>query len=111
MFLSSRKSRGQGIHFSFIGISQSIMATSYVKMIDIWMIFTMVRKTRHSKKCKYLYWNLERRKMLKVRKDKRTGTTLEGDSFSPSRPSRARSNQPKPPKQQKRTTMERLKFS
>ena len=30
------------LYFSFIGISQSIMATSYVKMIDIWMIFTMV---------------------------------------------------------------------
>ena len=29
-------------HFSFIGISQSILATSYVKWIDVWMIFTMV---------------------------------------------------------------------
>ena len=29
-------------NFSFIGISQSILATSYVKWIDVWMIFTMV---------------------------------------------------------------------
>ena len=28
--------------FSFIGISNSILATSYVKWIDVWMIFTMV---------------------------------------------------------------------
>ena len=28
--------------FSFIGISQSILATSYVKWIDVWMIFTMI---------------------------------------------------------------------
>ena len=27
---------------SFIGISQSILATSYVKWIDVWMIFTMI---------------------------------------------------------------------
>ena len=30
------------INFSFIGISQSILATSYVKWIDVWMIFMMV---------------------------------------------------------------------
>ena len=30
------------LYFSFIGISQSILATSYVKWIDIWMIFTMI---------------------------------------------------------------------
>ena len=30
------------LNFSFIGISQSILATSYVKWIDIWMIFTMI---------------------------------------------------------------------
>ena len=28
--------------FSFIGISQSILATSYVKWVDVWMIFTMI---------------------------------------------------------------------
>ena len=28
--------------FSFIGISQSVLATSYVKWIDVWMIFTMI---------------------------------------------------------------------
>ena len=27
---------------SFIGISQSVLATSYVKWIDVWMIFTMI---------------------------------------------------------------------
>ena len=30
------------INFSFIGISQSILATSYVKWIDVWMTFIMV---------------------------------------------------------------------
>ena len=30
------------IIFSFIGISSGLPTTSYVKMIDIWMIFTMV---------------------------------------------------------------------
>ena len=30
------------INFSFIGISQSILATSYVKWIDVWMIFMMI---------------------------------------------------------------------
>ena len=30
------------MHHSFIGISQLILATSYVKWIDVWMIFTMV---------------------------------------------------------------------
>ena len=29
------------IFFRFLGISQSLPVTSYVKMIDIWMIFTM----------------------------------------------------------------------
>ena len=28
--------------FSFIGISQTLPSTSYIKMIDIWMIFTMI---------------------------------------------------------------------
>ena len=27
--------------FSFMGISQSLPMTGYIKMIDIWMIFTM----------------------------------------------------------------------
>ena len=27
--------------FSFLGLSQSLPVTSYVKMIDIWMLFTM----------------------------------------------------------------------
>ena len=27
---------------SFIGFSQSILETSYVKWIDVWMIFTMI---------------------------------------------------------------------
>ena len=30
------------MNFSFIGISQSILATSYVKWIDVWMIFMMI---------------------------------------------------------------------
>ena len=29
------------ISFSFMGISQSLPMTGYIKMIDIWMIFTM----------------------------------------------------------------------
>ena len=29
------------IFFSFLGLSQSLPVTSYVKMIDIWMLFTM----------------------------------------------------------------------
>ena len=28
--------------FSFMGISQSLPSTAYIKMIDIWMIFTMM---------------------------------------------------------------------
>ena len=28
--------------FSFLGISQSLPSTSYIKLIDIWMIFTMI---------------------------------------------------------------------
>ena len=28
--------------FSFLGISQSLPATSYIKLIEIWMIFTMI---------------------------------------------------------------------
>jgi hypothetical protein len=28
--------------FSFIGISQTLPTTSYIKMIDVWMIFTML---------------------------------------------------------------------
>ena len=27
---------------SFLGISQSLPSTSYIKLIDIWMIFTMI---------------------------------------------------------------------
>ena len=27
---------------SFIGISQTLPTTSYIKMIDVWMIFTML---------------------------------------------------------------------
>ena len=27
--------------FSFIGISQSLATTSYIKMVEVWMIFTM----------------------------------------------------------------------
>ena len=27
--------------FSFTGISQTLPSTSYIKMIDVWMIFTM----------------------------------------------------------------------
>ena len=27
---------------SFIGVSQSLPATAYIKMIDVWMIFTMI---------------------------------------------------------------------
>ena len=30
------------ITFSFIGISQTLPSTSYIKMIDLWMIFTMI---------------------------------------------------------------------
>ena len=30
------------IFFSFFGISQSLPSTSYIKMIEIWMIFTMI---------------------------------------------------------------------
>ena len=29
------------VTFSFMGISQSLPMTGYIKMIDIWMIFTM----------------------------------------------------------------------
>ena len=29
------------IFFSFLGLSQSLPVTSYIKMIDIWMLFTM----------------------------------------------------------------------
>ena len=28
--------------FSFLGLSQSLPVTSYIKMIDIWMLFTMI---------------------------------------------------------------------
>ena len=28
--------------FSFLGISQSLPSTSYIKLIEIWMIFTMI---------------------------------------------------------------------
>ena len=28
--------------FSFLGISQTLPATSYIKLIEIWMIFTMI---------------------------------------------------------------------
>ena len=28
-------------YFSFLGLSQSLPVTSYIKMIDIWMLFTM----------------------------------------------------------------------
>ena len=29
------------LSFSFMGISQSLPATGYIKMVDVWMIFTM----------------------------------------------------------------------
>ena len=29
-------------HFSFIGISQTILDTSYVKWIDVWMVFVLI---------------------------------------------------------------------
>ena len=30
------------LYFSFIGISQTLPTTAYIKMIDVWMIFTMI---------------------------------------------------------------------
>ena len=28
--------------FSFLGISQSLPSTSYIKLIEVWMLFTMI---------------------------------------------------------------------
>ena len=33
---------GSWKYFSFIGISATLPTTSYIKMLDIWMLFTMV---------------------------------------------------------------------
>ena len=41
-FKSTRSIVTIRFNYSFIGISGSILATSYVKWIDVWMIFTMV---------------------------------------------------------------------
>ena len=41
-FKSTRSKVTIWFNYSFIGISGSILATSYVKWIDVWMIFTMV---------------------------------------------------------------------
>ena len=42
-FVFNRQSMSKDFQLcSFIGISQSVLATSYVKWIDVWMIFTMI---------------------------------------------------------------------
>ena len=42
-FVVNRQSMSKDFQLcSFIGISQSVLATSYVKWIDVWMIFTMI---------------------------------------------------------------------
>ena len=47
------------MNFSFIGISQSILATSYVKWIDVWMIFMMVVPFLEASHCSDLLWQTD----------------------------------------------------
>ena len=42
VFVTSNLINKLFIVHSFIGISQTLLTTSYVKMIDIWMIYTMM---------------------------------------------------------------------
>ena len=44
-YIISLNANGQDLtifNFSFIGINQTLPSTSYIKMIDIWMVFTMI---------------------------------------------------------------------